>query len=241
METENTNNLSERKIVLAVMIMVIACLFMCGWFLGNQRAAEKYQAELVQLRAENSQLTSDIAAWKEKAQVNQSVSAKTAMKVLHAKYPADSQLVALEYPFSDCDRFSYYQKIEDWQIPFTEKAFVMKWDGIITAGIDMSEVSISTNKAGDKLIVTIPSTKILSFTIDEDSFQLLEEQNNLFNPISVEDMMDLDIQVEEQLKNRAIDNSLLRTAQSNVKLLITDALRSDPSIGSFYEIDFKIK
>ena len=117
----------------------------------------------------------------------------------------------------------------------------MKWNGTISAGIDMSEVSISTNKAGNKLIVTVPSVKILAFTIDKESFVLLDEQNNLFNPISLEDLLELDVEIEEKMKSRALDNNLLRTAQNNVKLLILDVLRSDPTIGSFYEIDFKVK
>lgn len=241
METAKKFKISEQKIVLLVMILVVACLFFCGWFLGSQRAAEKYQAQLVALRTENSQLTSDVAAWKEKAEVTYSVSAEAALNILLDKYPADSQLVSLKYPFSDCERFSYFQTIDEWQVPFTEKAFTMKWNGTISAGIDMSEVSISTNKAGNKLIVTVPSVKILAFTIDKESFVLLDEQNNLFNPISLEDLLELDVEIEDKMKSRALDNNLLRTAQNNVKLLILDVLRSDPAIGSFYEIDFKVK
>ncbi|MBR5021364.1 MAG: DUF4230 domain-containing protein, partial [Oscillospiraceae bacterium] len=125
--------------------------------------------------------------------------------------------------------------------PFTEKAFTMKWSGVITAGINIQDVTIKTNKSGEKLIVTIPEAQVYSFEINEESFELLDEQNNIFNPISLQDLLQLDAKVEENMKERAIENALLETAQDNAMILILDVLRSHPEIGSNYPIQFKLK
>ena len=241
METSNKITLSERYIALIITIVVAAALFLGGWTLGRRDIADRYQAEVEHLQLENAQLTQDVADWKEKADALGPVSPKTARKILFAAYPESSYLVSLEYPYSDCTKFVYTQQIDEWKIPFTEKSFIMKWNGVITAGINMAEVSISANKAGDKLIVTIPSAQVIDFKIDEDSFELLDERNSLFNPISLEDLLTLDSEIETMMKERANQNAILFTAQSNAKLLILDALRSDPSIGSFFEIEFKVK
>ena len=120
METSNKSPLSERQIVLIIAAMVTAALFFCGWSLGIQRADKKYQAEIASLKTENYQLAEEMDAWKEKAEIPHSVSAKTALKALYAEYPKNSQLVAIEYPFSDCARFSYFQMLDEWKIPFPE-------------------------------------------------------------------------------------------------------------------------
>ena len=239
MAPSNKSTFSEQKIVLIIAVMVAISLFCCGWYLGSQLSADQYQSEIAALKTEKARLTEEAAAWKEKSEVTHNVSAEAALEALHAKYPENSQMETIKYPFSDCDRFSYYQKIDDWQIPFTEKAFTMKWSGVITAGIDMNDVSITTNKAKDKLIVTLPAAKVISYTVNQNSFELLDERNNLFNPISLDDLPTLDEDIEQKMKDRTIDNGILRIAQENAELLIMDALRAAPTIGSFYEIEFR--
>ena len=241
METPKKIKFSEQQIILLCAGFVAAILFIGGWYLGNQRATTEYEGTISNYASENVQLYSELLEWKEMAGATGPVSADAAMEALYAAYPADGTLASIEYPFSDCTRFSYYHKIEDWPIPFTEKAFTLTWNGVITAGIEMKDVSIEANKAGDKLIVTIPNTKILSFVIDEKSFELLDEQNNLLNPISLEDLLELEVDLKERMMDRATKNTILTTAQRNAEMLITDALRSSPTIGSFYKIEFKTK
>lgn len=233
--------LSERKMVLIVLVSLVAALCCCAWYLGNQRAVDKYQSTIIALRAENAQLKSDVDDLKQIAFPTGPVSAQTATEILLAHYADSDELVTMEYPFSDCARFAEHQKISDWEIPFTEKAFTMKWSGVITAGINIQDVTIKTNKSGEKLIVTIPEAQVYSFEINEESFELLDEQNNIFNPISLQDLLQLDAKVEENMKERAIENALLETAQDNAMILILDVLRSHPEIGSNYPIQFKLK
>ena len=233
--------LSDKKMALIVLLSMIAALCCCAWYLGNQRAVDKYQSTIIALRSENTQLKNDVEDLMEIAYPNGPVSAATAREILLGQYADNDELVTLEYPFSDCARFAEHQKINDWEIPFTEKAFTMKWSGVITAGINIKDVSIKTNKSGEKLIVTIPEAEVFSFEINEESFELLDEQNNIFNPISLQDLLLLDVEVEENMKERAIENTLLETAQDNAMILILDVLRSHPEIGSNYPIQFKLK
>ena len=174
METRKKFVLSKRKIIWGTAVLGAALLFAGGLFLGKHYSDAKYQAEITAIRNEKGQLTEKLNTMEQKANASQTVSAEAAQEILFDEYPKNSKLVSIEYPFSDCNRFSYYQKIDDWQIPFTEKAFTVKWNGLITAGIDMREVSITTNEAGDKLIVNIPTAKIISYTIDKDSLELLD-------------------------------------------------------------------
>ena len=240
---KHTHLLDNHPVLIALVAgaILLIGLYVCAWYLGYARATVKAQSTVAQLRIENTQLSNEAASWKRKALSSGLVTAEEAMEILLADYAADSTVVTLEYPFSDCAMFTDSQKISDWEVPFTEKAFTMKWNGTISAGIDLEKVSIKTGNSGETLIVTIPQAKVLSTEIDKESFELLDEKNNLFNPISLEDMYLLEAKVEEMMQNRAVDNGLLETAQQNARVLITDILRSSPDIGSYYELEFKLK
>ena len=228
-------------IVLIVAVILLTGLYVCAWYLGYTRATVKSQSTISQLRVENTQLASDAASWKKKALSSGLVSAETAKAILLADYPYDRTIVTLVYPYTDCKRFTSSQQINDWEVPFTEKAFTMKWNGVVTAGIDLDRVSIKVDKTGEKLIVAIPKAEVIDVNIDKESFELLDEQNSIFNPISMEDLMKLDMRIEDDIKACALENGLLAAAQENARVYVTDILRSSTEIGSYYEIEFKLK
>lgn len=228
-------------IVLFVAIILLVGLYVCAWYLGYARATLKSQNTIAELRVENTQLSGEVTSWKKKALSSGLISAETARAVLLAEYPDETTIVTLVYPYTDCERFASSHQIDDWQVPFTEKAFTMKWNGTVTAGIDLNRVSIKLDKTGEKLIVTIPKADVIDVQIDKDSFELLDEQNNIFNPISMDDLLKLDMTLEEDIKACALENGLLVTAQQNARIYITDILRSSEEIGSYYEIEFKMK
>lgn len=228
-------------VVLLVAMILLVGLILCAWYLGYTRATVASQSAIAALRIENTQLSNESDSWKKKALSSGLVSAEVATEILLADYPDDRTLVTLEYPFSDCARFTSSQKISDWEIPFTEKAFTVKWNGTITAGISLDRVSIQVDASGEQLIVTVPKAELLAFRVDDESFEILDEKNNLFNPISLDDLLQLDVKIQENMKNRALENGMLSTAQDNARVYITDILRSAPEIGSYYEIKFKLK
>ena len=228
-------------VVILVTALLLVGLYLGVWYLGYTRATVKSQTTISQLRVENTQLANDAAAWKKKALSAGLISAEEAKKILLADYAEESSIVTLIYPYTDCERFASSRQIDDWNVPFTEKAFTMKWNGTVTAGIDLNRVSIKVDKSGEKLIVSIPRAEVFDVQIDKESFELLDEQNNIFNPISMEDLLKLDIKIGEDMEARALENGLLTAAQQNARVYVTDILRSSEEIGSYYEIEFKLK
>ena len=68
--------------------------------------------------------------------------------------------------------------------------------------------------------------------------ETLDEKNNVFNPISVDDKMQFDEKTEEEMKHRAIENGLLDMAQKNAEGIIASLLCVNPEITSSYTIEF---
>ena len=109
-------------------------------------------------------------------------------------------------------------------MPFTTKAFIISYDGEITAGVDLSEATVE--KQGDQVMVSLPQAKILTHTIDEDSIQVFDETSNVFNPIRITDYTEFSKDQKEALEEKAVNNGLLEEARSRAEDSIEGLLLS---------------
>lgn len=117
------------------------------------------------------------------------------------------------------------RKIKGWKIPFTQKSFTISYDGTVKAGIkDLTKAEVSQN--GDKVIVKLPEVEITGTEIDNDSFEILDESNGVFNTISADDVNDAQKELKKKMEQRAIEKGILDMAKSNAEELVTELLKS---------------
>ncbi len=127
------------------------------------------------------------------------------------------------------------RKFKDWEIPFTEKSFIISYDGTVKAGIkDLTKAEVTQNE--ENVVVKLPEVEITSAEIDNDSFKLLDESNNIFNPISVEDVNNAQRELKKEMEERAVEKGVLDLAKNNAEELIAEMLKSP--IGAY---DIKIE
>ena len=158
------------------------------------------------------------------------VAPEISLSVIYEEIQNIGELATVEYLFTDAAIFSDSQQIGNWNIPFTEKSFTMKWDGIIKAGIQVDKIVIDVNKDDLIITVTLPAAEILSYEVDSDSVEVLDEKNNIFNEISVNDKVQLDAATEKEMKDRVIRNGLLEKAQKNAEDIISRLLTANNAI-----------
>lgn len=129
------------------------------------------------------------------------------------------------------------RKIKGWKIPFTQKSFTISYDGSVKAGIkDLTKAEVSQN--GDKVIVKLPEVEITGTEIDNDSFEILDESNGVFNTISADDVNDAQKELKKKMEQRAIEKGILDMAKSNAEELVTELLKS--STGEYkVEVEWK--
>ena len=72
--------------------------------------------------------------------------------VVKEKLKATAELNTGSYLCTDVLTKSDSKKFKDWEIPFTEKSFIISYDGIVKAGIkDLTKAEVKQN--GDSVIV----------------------------------------------------------------------------------------
>ena len=117
------------------------------------------------------------------------------------------------------------RKFKDWKIPFTEKSFIVSYDGVVKAGIkDLTKAKVT--ESGNTIIVRLPEVEITETSIDNDSFEKLDESNNIFNPISIEDLNEAQKELKEKMVDRAIEKGVLDIAESNAETIIAGMLEN---------------
>ena len=107
-------------------------------------------------------------------------------------------------------------KIKNFKIPFTSKKLVVICDTIVKLGTDLESAKIDLSEDSKTATVTLAHSSILSSEIDEDSWQVMDQQDGLFNRVTIEDDDALRKTVKKQVKEKVNENGLLEQADTNV-------------------------
>ena len=230
---------AKRKLITIAVVLVLVLLTVgAAWLSGRRQAKENAEAEIAELKAMIEEQDEKIQELIETPIVVSPVNPEIKLDIIYSEIKSISELATMEYLFTDAAEFTDSKQIKTWNIPFTEKSFILKWDGVIKAGVKLDLVTIDVNQDEKKITVSVPTAEILSYQIDTDSVEVLDEKDNIFNKISVDDKIKFDAATEEAMKQRAIENGLLEKAQANAEEILLRLLQANPAIGTEYTIEF---
>lgn len=137
------------------------------------------------------------------------------------------ELATQEYHYTNMGRFQNQLDFYGWKVPFTTKSFIVAYDGVIKAGVDLSQVEVTVQ---DKTItVTLPEGKILSHEIDENSLEVFDETKNIFNPIRIEDYTGFTADQRASMEERATEEGLLTAASERARTLVEQFIAALPN------------
>lgn len=146
------------------------------------------------------------------------------------------KLCTAEYYYTHVEHYDSSKKFHDFEIPFTSSSFIYSYEGKVLAGIDFERITIEKDEAAKSIVVGIPHAEIVSSDVDQDSFELYDEKNSVFNPIEVKDVTDSFADLKNSEEKKAVDNGLLERAEENATRLIENLIR-----GSYKAVDYEIK
>lgn len=147
-----------------------------------------------------------------------------------------NELVGASQDYSIVDKVSSTNKLLDWDIPFTTNSFWYRYVGTIKAGVDLETADFQQGDGVASNVVTITLDKpyIISNTPDMTRSGVLEENNNIFNPIQIQDSDDFQRQCIELSESQAVENGLLDEARANIEQDISDLYYA--ALGDTYTI-----
>lgn len=120
-----------------------------------------------------------------------------------------------------------------FDLPFTENSFWYRYAGTLKAGVNLQTAEINTQ--GNTVTITLDPAYVISNTPDMEKSGVLEERDNILNPIHVEDVDAFQRWCVEQGETQAIEGGLLEEAQAEAEgrlsQLFAAALGEDVTVG----------
>ena len=143
------------------------------------------------------------------------------------------ELVTVAYYYTSMGRFENQVDFYGWKVPFTAKSFIVSYDGVIKAGVDLSQVQVEVDEIRQAVTVQLPASRILSHEIPEDSIEVFDESDNLFNRITIEDYTGFTLDQKKAMEQRAEDNGLLTSADEKARAAVESLLTLMPGMESY--------
>ena len=139
------------------------------------------------------------------------------------------ELATEEYYFTQVETYDSTKSAQlfniTFDLPLTRTKFIYSYDGVIKAGVDFTKIEVEKDDLKRVITVTLPKPYILSTEIDFDSFELYDEQQSIFNPVSVRDVNDTNRAMIQTAEKDALAKGLLERADKNAETLIKNFLR----------------
>lgn len=133
------------------------------------------------------------------------------------------ELSVNKYYYTNIVSFKQNKKIKDLDIPFTQKSFLIKYDGIIRTGIDLNDVKIIENK-NNKIKLKIKKAQVLDHTIDEKSMYVYDEKTSLFNKLQIKDVFTEISKEKKSIEEKMIKEGFLEQSNKNTQKLLENIL-----------------
>lgn len=168
-----------------------------------------------------------------KKQMRSEMEPEITSSLIYNKLVSAKELTTLKYHYTNMGHFENQNTFYGYKVPFTSKEFIVSYEGLINAGIDLNKMKVNV---GDKSIeVRIPAAEILSHEIYEDSLKVYDERESIFNRIDIEDYNDFSKDQKSEIEKKAIKKGLLKEADEESKRAIEEILMGD-TILSKYDI-----
>lgn len=153
----------------------------------------------------------------------QTVSEVTLKEVLRSA----SDLVSQKYYYTDLDKYENHKEILGKTLPFTSEEIIFSYDGVISAGIDVSEVEFKIDNEKKVITVYVPKSRILTHEVDENSFKVYNVKDAALNDIGFDEYTRLRNTLKKNKERKLINQGeFLAAADRNARKVLKELLES---------------
>lgn len=137
------------------------------------------------------------------------------------------RIVSKDELVSAAQSYSIVEKVEDtnqffglFDIPFSTNSFWYRYVGTIKAGVDLKTAEFA--ESDGVVTITLSQPYVIANTPDMDQSGVLEENNNILNPIHVEDVDAFQRTCVEKSQTEVMEGGLMDEARVNAEENLTD-------------------
>lgn len=146
------------------------------------------------------------------------------VEILQEKLQDIAEMNTYSYLCTDVVQYSDSKEIGGVTLPLTEKNIILKYSGVVKTGIrDLAAAKISVD--GDDITIALPEVEITGVELDNRSFELLDESDNVFNPVTSEDINTAQLNLKDSMISRAEEMGIMEMARQNAETILKSILQ----------------
>ena len=139
-----------------------------------------------------------------------------------------SELATIRQSFQSIVSFSDGLKIPmlNMNLPGTTRKFMLKYNGTIVCGCDLSKAQVSERYDINRVRITIPHSEILDVYADINSFEIYDQKAGIFTSVKLEDQnreVNADL---AKVREHEVNNGILEQADGNVRKILASVASS---------------
>ena len=143
------------------------------------------------------------------------------------------QLVTASQKYTVVEKASDVGNLFGIDLPFTENSYWYRFVGTIQVAVDLSSAELVSQDEGS-VTIRLHQPFISSNTPDMDESGVLEERNNLLNPIHLDDVDDLRRECITKVEEEAAKGDLFDEARTNAEADLSQLF--SVSLGEDYQV-----
>lgn len=129
-----------------------------------------------------------------------------------------------KYNYSNITTITKDKSFKNIKIPFTEKSFIIKYNGIIKGGVNAKDISISNNTR-NSITVDISKCRIIDHYIDENNIYVYDIKNALFNKVQVNEVIEELANSKKEYEEKVIKEGFMKEIQEGIKVSLEKSLK----------------
>ena len=136
-----------------------------------------------------------------------------------------SELATVRQTFQSIVTFSSSKKIPGLNIslPGTTRKFMLKYNGTIVCGCDLTKAKVSEGY-GDRMRIVLPKSEVLDAYADMQSLEVYDQSAGIFTSVKLEEQ-NREIAADiEKIKAHELQNGLLELSDVNVKKILASVV-----------------
>jgi len=156
------------------------------------------------------------------------------------------EYASLVYHYTSVVKDINTKDINGWTIPFTTRKYIFTYDGKMKLGIDGTKVRVeeaapvaaedaaSENKTLPVIRIILPPIKILSHEVMDDSIEVFEQSQTIFNQINIQETFKVTAERKREMEEKVMTGDAVKDARISVEQQFGAFLRALPGIMENY-------
>lgn len=135
------------------------------------------------------------------------------------------EITTTKYNYTNIVTFKKDKTVNNIKIPFTEKSFIVKYNGVIKAGVNGKDIKITKNTK-DTIYIQIKKCVILDHYIDQENIYVYDIKNSIFNKLTINEVFGELNKYKNEYEKQIVSEGFIKEVKKNTESSLKTTLKN---------------